>query len=564
MMYSASSFPTVLSTILLLIGQHVSAGPTVKVLNGTYEGLPLPNYQQDVFLGVPYAQPPTGNLRFKAPQSLNSTWNGTHSATEYGDICMQYTAPLSHPMSENCLSLNVIRSSSLNSTGLLPVAVWIHGGGLYAGSSRDNNLTNFVHQASAAQKPLIAVSINYRISAFGFLWGSDEVKANGSANNGLRDQRLALHWIQENIASFGGDPNRVTIFGQSAGGLSVGKQLIAYGGRDDGLFHGAIMQSGGMAEKWPYNVKDPAAYTEDLYRNLTETTSCSDAVSPLECLRTLPVEAISAALNVSITPVFSGTGLGPWLTQVDGDFLQDGPTASLEKGHFVRVPIMYSTTSDEATVFMFGGKLDTDEDFRALVAAGGPDNSTVSVIERLYPNTNGTGLPVGYNPTAEDDQLDGSQWKRGVEFHTDVVETTSRRMTLKAWAAAGMEAYSARVNLLPPSTTSRLGSHHSMDVSFIFDALDEETMSEPQFATASKLMGRAWASFVSDLNPNNHGVPDTPIWPAWTAEKSNRTGSNFVFNADSDPFSKSFVEGDDYRLRQTTYLASVMQNQMYY
>ncbi|OHF00001.1 carboxylesterase [Colletotrichum orchidophilum] len=564
MLYFGFSRPTVLSTLILLIVHRVSAGPTVKVLNGSYEGLFLPNYQQDVFLGVPYAMPPIGNFRFKAPQSINSKWNATRPATEYGNICMQYTAPPSHPMSEDCLSLNVIRPSNVSGIELLPVAVWIHGGGLYGGSSRDNNLTNFVRQASAARKPLIAVSINYRLSAFGFLWGSDEVKANGSANNGLRDQRLALHWIQENIGFFGGDPRRVTIFGQSSGGLSVGKQLIAYGGRDDGLFHGAIMQSGGMVEKWPYNVKDPAAYTKDLYLNLTETTSCSEAVSPLECLRNLPVETISAALNVSNTPVFSGTGLGPWLTQVDGDFLQDGPTASLNRGHFVRVPIMYSTTTDEATVFMFGGKLDTDEDFRALIAAGGPDNSTVSAIERLYPNANGTGLPVGYSPTVEDDQLYGSQWKRGVEFHTDVVETTSRRMTLTAWAAAGARAYSARVNLLPPSTTPRLGSHHSMDVSFIFDALDAETMSETQFVAASELMGRAWASFVSDLNPNNHGVSNTPTWPAWAVENSNRTRHNFVFNANSDPSSKSFVEVDDYRLSQTTYLASVMQSQMYY
>ncbi|KAI8235720.1 hypothetical protein K4K54_005429 [Colletotrichum sp. SAR 10_86] len=250
-------------------------------------------------------------------------------------------------MSEDCLSLNVIRPSDYNGTEALPVAVWIHG---------------FVSM------PQCCV---------------------------LRLTRLALSWIQENIAAFGGDPRKVTIFGQSAGGLSVGKHLIAYGGRDDGLFRGAIMQSGGMAEKWPYNVKDPVAYTEDLYRNITETTGCADKTSPLECLRNLPVESLSAALNVSNTPVFSGTGLGPWLTQVDGDFLQDGPTASLDKGHFVRVPIMYSTTTDEATVFMFGGPIDTDDDFKALVAAGGPDETTVSKIEALYPS-NTTGLPAGY------------------------------------------------------------------------------------------------------------------------------------------------------------------------
>ncbi|KAF9875174.1 carboxylesterase family protein [Colletotrichum karsti] len=492
------------ATLLLAVAQYANAGPTAKTLNGTYEGSHLSAYQQDVFLGIPYAQAPVGDLRFRAPESLNATWPATRPATEYSDICMQYTAPPSHPMSEDCLSLNIICPSGLNATEPLPVAVWIHGGGLYAGSSRETNLTNFVRQASAAQKPLIAVSINYRLSAFGFLWGSDELKANGSANNGLRDQRLALRWIQENIGFFGGDPRKVTIFGQSAGGLSVGKQLIAYGGRDDGLFRGAIMQSGGMAEKWPYNIKDPAAYTEDLYRNMTETTGCADDASPLECLRKLPVESLSAALNVSSTPVFLGTGLGPWLTQIDGDFLQDGPTSSLEKGHFVHVPIMYSTTSDEATVFMFGGAIDTDADFRALVAAGGPDEPTVSKIESLYPK-NSTGLPQGYTPSAEDVQTHGSQWKRGVLFHTDVVETTSRRLTLKAWAAAGLEAYSARVNLLPPSTTPRLGSHHSMDLNFIFDNLDAETANMTQFATASRLMSRSWASFVSDLDPNGHG-----------------------------------------------------------
>ncbi|KAL4752585.1 hypothetical protein BDW72DRAFT_211724 [Aspergillus terricola var. indicus] len=165
--------------------------------------------------------------------------------------------------------------------------------------------------------------------------------------------RLALEWIQENICFFGGDANKVTIFGQSSGGLSVGKQLIAYGGRDDGLFRAAIMQSGGMAEKWPYNIRDPEAYTKGLYMKLTTATGCADSASALECLRALPIESLSAALNISNTPVFSGTGLGAWITQVDGDFLVDGLTESLDKQHFVSVPIMYTTTTDEATAFSF-------------------------------------------------------------------------------------------------------------------------------------------------------------------------------------------------------------------
>lgn len=366
-------------------------------------------------------------------------------------------------------------------------------------------------QASKAKKPVIAVSLNYRLSAFGFLWGNTtEMLANGSANNGLRDQRLALHWIQENIEKFGGDPSRVTIWGESSGALSVGKHLIAYSGRDDGLFRGAIMQSGSMVEKWPYNIKDPLAYTADLYRNLTETAGCSASLglragnTELECLRLSPLEVLSTALNVSHTPVFSGTGLGPWLTQVDGDFLQNGPTDSLDKGRFVNVPILYTTNTDEATIFGFGGQVNTDEDFRAFVAAGGPDNATIDVIEILYPNINAVGLPSGYDPSPSSDEVYGKQWKREIAFHTDVVETASRRKVLDTWAAVDGLAYSARINLIPLGQAAAIGSPHAVELAFVFNNVAGSKYND-KLRSVSTLMSRVWASFVSDLNPNHHG-----------------------------------------------------------
>jgi carboxylesterase type B len=387
-------------------------------------------------------------------------------------------------------------------------------GGLYSGSGAGNNLTNFVFQASAAGKPLIAVSLNYRLTAFGFLWGSEELKQRGSANNGLRDQRLALHWIQGNIIYFGGDPSKVTIFGQSAGGLSVGKQLIAYGGRDDRLFRGAIMQSGGVVEKWPYNIRDPAAYTEDLYRNLTETTGCSSQTSPLDCLRGLPVETLPTALNVSYTPVFPSTGLGPWLTQVDGDFLQDGPTESLNEHHFLPVPVIYTTTADEATVFGYGGKVDSDEDFRAFVAGGGPDDATVAIIESLYPNDDSLGLPAGYFSSADDVLRYGSQWKRSVVFHTDVVETASRRKTVESWAEVGATAYAGLHDLMTLNLLERLGSHHSVELNFVFNNVATSNYNTTGLQRTSIILSRMWTSFVSDLDPNNHGGKfEWPVLP---------------------------------------------------
>ncbi|KAL3468436.1 Alpha/Beta hydrolase protein [Aspergillus heterothallicus] len=185
-----------------------TSGLLVTILNGTYEGYHPPTQRQDVFLGLPYARPPVGSLRFKEPHGLNAPLSGIRLATQYSNVCMQE-----------------ITSSSLDPRRR-PLQRLI-------APDKSHQLR---HSKAASENPFIAVSINYRLSAFGFLWGSDEVAAHGSANNGLRDQRLALAWIHENIGFFRGDPNKVTIFGQSGGSLSVGKQLIAYGGRDDSFF----------------------------------------------------------------------------------------------------------------------------------------------------------------------------------------------------------------------------------------------------------------------------------------------------------------------------------------
>ncbi|CAN8102093.1 unnamed protein product [Discula destructiva] len=548
----------------LLVRPTISS-PVVNILNGTLEGYCLAEPAQDVFLGIPYAQPPVGSLRFKEPQSLEETWKGIRTAVNYSSVCMQYTtAPTYAPMSEDCLTLNVLVPSSVNTNGTkLPVAVWIHGGGLYSGGSADpsTNLTNFVHQSELAGKPVVAVSLNYRLSAFGFLWGGREPI---SANNGLRDQRLALRWIQENIGAFGGDPAKVTIWGESSGALSVGKHLIAYGGRDDGLFRGAILESGGMAEKWPYNVANATAYTADLYQNLTDATGCASQPSPLECLRNLPLDVLSTALNITDTPVYPGSGLGPWLTVVDGDLLQDGPSDSLAAGHFnSNITIMYTTLTDEASVFLFGPAVKTDDDFAAAVATAGADGETVETLLGLYPNNNTLGLPAGYKPPANDTTY-GQQYKRAVAFFTDAVETSSRRLTVDTWAAAGGVAYSGRLNLMALGTSAALGAHHAAELPFVFNNVDDAGYDSPQLQEASLLMSRMWASFVTDLDPNNHGLPGYPVWPIWNVNNSNGVGMNLVVDADGTNGTMTHIEIDDYRLAGTRYINSIWKSQLNY
>lgn len=386
---------------------------------------------------------------------------------------------------------------------------------MYSGSSAapDYNLTNFVYQSVQSNNPVVAVSLNYRLTAFGFLWGSEELQERGSANNGLRDQRLALQWIQENIEAFGGDPTKVTIWGESSGALSVGKHLIAYGGRDDGLFRGAIMESGGMAEKWPYNIANATVYTETLYRNRTNSTGCSTASSPLECLRELPLAQLSTALNITDTAVFPGTGLGPWLTVVDGDFLQDGPSQSLASRHFnSNVTIMYTTLTDEATGFLFGPTPNTDAEFAAAVMTAGADNETVRMIEILYPNINALGLPAGYSPP-ENDTTYGLQYKRNIAFFTDAVETSSRRLTVDTWAATpgAAPAYSARLNLLALGTPAAQGAYHSAELPFVFNNVDSASYDNALLQETSVLMSRVWAAFVTHLDPNYHGREYSPL-----------------------------------------------------
>jgi carboxylesterase type B len=190
---------------------HRSA-PIAETCNGTYAGLHSSTYNQDFFLGIPYAQPPINDLRFRNPRSLDQSWKGHHKAETYSPACVGYgPSQTGYAVAEDCLYLNVVRPAGVAAGSKLPVAVWIHGGAWVQGSGVDlrYNMSFIVNQSQEMGQPIVAITLNYRLSAWGFLQGYDDGSNSSSlsdsgSNWGLRDQRLALHWIQENIHAFGG------------------------------------------------------------------------------------------------------------------------------------------------------------------------------------------------------------------------------------------------------------------------------------------------------------------------------------------------------------------------
>jgi len=247
--------------------------------------------------------------------------------------CVQWGTDPGTALSEDCLNMNIVRPSGLDVNASIPVMIWIHGGGFVNGAGVEPgfNMTFIVQQSVKVGMPVIGININYRLGTFGFLSGSDEFK---DFNMGLLDQRKLLEWVQENVAFFGGDPKRVTIFGESAGAGAVGYQLIAHGGRDDKLFNGAIMESGS-----PINIRispNKTGFAAN-YNELKRRTGCDKATSPLECLRTLPYQKLYDTINESRNSSVSLSGFNPI---IDGDFVRKPGSVALADGEFIHMPIM--------------------------------------------------------------------------------------------------------------------------------------------------------------------------------------------------------------------------------
>ncbi|KAK6814983.1 hypothetical protein RU639_008651 [Aspergillus parasiticus] len=510
--------------------------PVVTLKNGTVLGCRNDMKGVQRFLGIPYAQPPIGPLRLRQAVPLNSSF-GTLNASTMGPACYG-KGNSKYQQSEDCLTLNIWRPDEVGknaSSPLVPVFVWLYGGGLtggYVGDPRFDG-SNIVTLSAQIKKPVIFVSINYRVASLGFLNGRQMAEL-GLLNIGMLDQRLALHWLQENIASFGGDPKKVTLFGESAGAVSIYSHMMAYGGRDDGLFRGAILQSGGA---FPLTLPNTTSF-QQTYDSLITNTSCSmltqsSAAEQLDCIRALPIDTFLASVG-------DETG-----QSIDGSFTTTSVQFAFPAGEYVKVATIVGTNTDEGTTSAPTGINSTDELIGPLADSYFrpeplPDYIVKDLLD-LYPKAPWEGCP--YN-TGDVMFSSGILDKKACSIFGDIVQVAPARMIAEALAQHNGDnpVYRYRFNQLQANSSKpSKGITTGTEIPYVFSNLIPDVAWEMALAAE---MTKAWVSFAYDLNPNANRDTALPIWPTYGKDKS-----SMVFNAYG-----CTIEHDTYRSNQISYI----------
>jgi len=466
-----------------------SSAPQVKTVSGVVEG--KQDGAVDVFLGIPYAAPPIGELRWKPPAAATK-WGGVRKATEFGSHCMQGRVFGDMNFrdaggSEDCLFLNVWVPTK-NSGAKLPVMVWIYGGGFAAGSTSEARQDG-IH---LAQQGVIVVSMNYRLGIFGFLVHPELAKESGhdaAGNYGLLDQVAGLHWVHDNIAEFGGDPGNVTIFGESAGSFSVSAQMASPLAK--GLFQKAIGESGGAFYSGGLSF-EPLSVREE--KDL-KTVSAKLGVSTLAELRAIPAQKL---LDAFAPPQSQGFDFGP---DVDGYFLPEPVPAIFAAGKQNDVPLLAGWNHDEGSFEVaFSPQKQTADSLKAT--AQKEFGEKAAEFLRLYPSDTGARTLHSVEDFAGDRFIAFSTW--------DWMESQSK--------TGKQPIYRYRFDLGPPSDPKgpQMGAYHSSEIEYVFGQLDSKAgiAWRADDRQLSEAMQKYWANFARTGDPNG---PDLAKWPVYSA-----------------------------------------------
>ncbi|KAI0704340.1 carotenoid ester lipase precursor [Cytidiella melzeri] len=513
-MFSKLGGPPLLAAVNIIVLLQAlpvasSSGLAQVVLdNGTFVG--HSNGSTNIFLGIPFAKPPTGDLRLRLPVA-NEPYAGTYNATTFGLACTHETLQSGIPTNnlpeatqtilndfldelfnfdsgEDCLTLNVWQPAGVAADQRLPVVVYIYGGGWVTGGSQTLDGGIIVERSLAMGQPIVYVSMNYRLSGLGFL-GGEEVKAAGVGNLGLQDQRQALRWVQKYISAFNGDPRRVTIWGQSAGSDSVYLQMLANGGNTEGLFQAGFMESGIHP---PFG--DITKGQQD-YDNLVRSVGCQNATDSLQCLREAPIEAITKALDAT-NSIVGPTALHlTWIPRADGTFLREPSEEAILVGKVADVPFITGNCDDEATIFSLAQtNVTTGAALKAYIGSNYFPLATSAELDGLlavYPDNVALGSPFD---TGTQNAFT-PEFKRLAAIQADWEFFSPRRFFVQQRAGKqNIWVYLSKRN----KDTPVLGSYHGQDIANFYGPGD---------------MTDYLVNFVNHHNPNGGGLLQ---WPQYT------------------------------------------------
>lgn len=443
----------------------------------------------DTFKGVPYAQPPIGDLRWRPPQKPQA-WTGARDATALGPDCMQEKAPwMDAPIrttpSEDCLYINVWRPAPASQSPH-PVMVWIHGGGFVNGGSSPAVFDG----SEFARQGVVLVTFNYRLGRFGFFAHpalSSEQREGPLANYGLMDQIAALEWVQRNIAAFGGDPHNVTLFGESAGGMSILALLASEPAR--GLFQKVIVQSGGgRAGLLSYHpLKGGDASAEAMGRAFAHELGIDgDDAGALAKLRAVPAERLAHGLTMLTMSEQGRTYVGGPV--VDGRMLAGAPSDAVARSHGTPVPLMIGATSMDI------GPIEGST-LAEILAPFGADAERARAI---------------YDPRGDRTLADMAAQIGGDRYMVEPARHVAR-----LFSDRGARVYLFRFSYVAESMRANWrGAPHATDVPYVFNTLTARYGKTATAADASvaQTMHRYWIAFAATGRPVVSGLPEWPTY----------------------------------------------------
>ncbi|KAF7366897.1 Carboxylic ester hydrolase [Mycena sanguinolenta] len=417
-------------------------------------------------------------------------------------------------MSEDCLTINVLRPAGISADAKLPVMFWTYGGGFDEGLSAIYNGSVIVAQSVARGTPIIYVNYNYRLGPLGFPQGK-EADSKGALNLGLKDQLAALQWVQLHIETFGGDKSKVTVFGESAG--SIMTSILFLNSPIASLARAAIFESGSQATSALFNAERNQADWQNFVNGVPSCASTASSGSSFSCLRQANSTEIFAGLSAAMAETLEEF---PWTPVIDGagGLIPTLPSILFKAGHFARLPFISGTNQDEGTLFTPTTVNSTEGVKQMDIATSSPSVSpalleaSVLTLLKLYPDDPALGSPFG---TGNQTFGLSPQFKRAAAINGDVAFHSQRRFWMNTAANAGVPTFGYLFTQpqLPTVVPPFLGVSHGSEVTYVYGAPTDTSASA---ILISRLMTDYWVSFATSLTPNDGlGIP-RPEWTQFT------------------------------------------------